>query len=403
VTQRLRAGLADLASEATSVDMRARVRQGARRVARRNLALGMATALLLVAGSVAGFVTLWPTGFAPPPGPGQTPSPEASASLTPTPSPVDLSNATFTVPTYPGPWATPCPGGEYTFADGVAEVRAGSRLVIADTPPLHGDLDGVPGEETVIMVQCATEGASNDNALAVRVEPGGAVTALGWVNVDAGGGLLVLDPAEPIEISGGSVRVLVTSPYDAPQNLDKQTRAYQYRDGRMVQSDGPTTFAAATTDASAIDLNNRTVYLSTNDEPGGNGSTNTYMGTVRLSNGSGTAYLQKVIDGSVVAHVRATVRVVQTLLVRTGARQTPVAVLEVTPDDAPARTVVMAYHHSEFTGYAAQEPWTVFTTAPGEAAPSVTADTDQLVVQTDSGTHSFRFNPDPVGARWSAI
>lgn len=396
MTNRLRASLADLASEATPVDLRGRIHRGARRVARRNQALGVTAGLLLVAGSVATYLTVWPTGAGP--DPAITPDPSGTISG---PDP-DLSNATFTVPTYPGPWGFACPGGERRFADGIADIGPDAKLVIADTPALRGDLDGAPGDETVIMVQCATEGASDNNPLAVRVEAGGAITTLGWVNVDTDGQLLVLDPAEPVEIVDGTVRVVVLYRYEPMPNLEKQTRAYAYQDGRLVQVDGPTSFAPPTTDAAAVDLRNATLYVSTNDEVV-NGLPDTYAGHVRISNGSGSDYLQKIVDGIAVGNVRVSVTVVQTVLVATGAWQTPVAVLEVTPADAPPRSIVVAYHHNQLTGYAAQDPWTVFTTPPGAAPPTVTSGTGQLVVTTDDGVRTFQYNPDPAGLRWFEV
>jgi hypothetical protein len=384
VTNGLRAGLADLATAARPVDLRDRVHRGARRIARRNRALGAAAGVLLVTGSVAGLLTLAPAAG-------------------PAPQPADLSNATIAVPAYPGPWASACPQGEYTFADGIADVGPGARLVIADTPALRGDLDGVPGDETVIMLRCDTEGQSDGNPFVVRAEADGSVTSLGWVNVDADGELLVRDRAEPVEIVGGSIRVVVLHRSDSREHLEKQTRDYAYRDGRMVQLGGPTSFPTPTTDANTIDLRNTTLYVSTNDEVT-NGFPDTYAGYVSISHGSGTAHLDKIIDGTTTGSVLVTVTVVQTLLVQTGERLTPVAVLEVTPADAPPRSLVMAYHHNELSGYAAREPWTVFTTAPGAPAPFVTKSPNQLTVSTDGGARTFQFNLDnATGPPWIEV
>jgi len=232
--------------------------------------------------------------------------------------------------------------------------------------------------------------------LAVRAEADGSVTALGWVNVDADGELLVLDRTEPVEISDGSVRVTVLNRYDTPERRDKQTRAYHYRDGRMTQMAGPTTFPAPTTDATTVDLYNTTLYVSTNDDVT-NGFPDTYTGFVKLSDGSSTGHLEKLVDGMNTGSVRATVTVEQTEFVQTGSRQTPVAVLQVTPADAPQRSVVMAYHHSDFTGWAFGESWTVFTTEPGAAVPTITVSDGRIVVTASEVTHTFLFNPDAGG------
>jgi hypothetical protein len=403
VTEKLRAGLADLAAQAAPIDLHRRVHKGARRIERRNRALGFTAAAVLAAGSLAVYVALRPTVAGP--DPSVSPSPSVTTRL----PEVDLRNATFTVPIYPGPWGAACPGGERTFVDGMVDTQPGSKLYMNPTlEVLRGDLDGQPGDERVVRIQCATEGGSDDNPLAVKVSPDGAITTLGWVNVDADGELLVLDPAEPIELAAGSIRVFVIGRYgDLPQNLDKQARTYAARNGTLAQTAGPTTFEQGTTDAGAIDLRNTTLYLATNDGPGAGGSVNAYLGFVKTAAGAGSANFEKIVDGTDVGSVVVTVAVRQTLIVRTGGRETPVAVIDVKPADGPQRTVVVAYHHDQISGYAARDPWTVVTSKAGETITSVTGDDGQLTLgMTANGVaavRAFRFNSDPAGARWVEV
>lgn len=393
MTHRLRAGLADLAATATPVDLRERVYAGARRIARRNRTLGALTGLVLVAGSVAGYTVLRPSlGIGPQPGvttTAATPDPT-------TPVAVDVRNTTFTVPAYPGAWADACPAGERTFVDGLADVQPGAKLMIAEEV-LRGDLDGAPGDEFVLQVQCATEGPSWLNLLAVGVAPNGEVSALGWVNVDADGELLFLDPAEPVELRDGSVRVVVLYRYDSEEQRDKQARSYAYRDGQMVQIDGPTSFPPAPTDPAAVDLRNVTLYVSTGAWTG-ESATTYYSGYVRLVNGTATGHLQKIVNGVAVANVSATVTVIDTALVPTGDHQTPVVAFAVTPADGPSESVVIAYH--PWQGYVAREPRNVYVPAPGEAIESITAGSGQLSVVTTSGTRTFQYAPNAAGPGW---
>ena len=396
MTQRLRAGLTDLAATATPVDLRERVYRGARRITRRNRALGAMAGLLLVAGGTAGYAALWPSlGAGPGPGTSASPTgPDPSA----TPAVVDLFNATFTVPAYPGPWAVPCPAGERTFVDGVADVQGGANLVIADEV-LRGDLDGAPGDEFVLWVQCATEGGSDLNLLAVKVGPDAAVSTLGWVNVDADGGLLMLDPAEPVEIRDGSIRVGVIRRYDAEAHRDKQTRAYAARDGRMVQVDGPTSFAPAPTDPAAVDLRNMTLYVHTSWWM--DAAATSYGGYVKLIDGEATAHFEKIENNAVVDHVVTTVTVTDTALVPTGEGSIPVGVFEVAPADGPSRWVVVAYH--PWNGYAAQDGWNMFVGAPGERIESITMEPERISIHTANWTRTFQYNPDVAGPRWVEV
>lgn len=397
MTHRLRAGLTDLAATATPVDLRERVYRGARRIARRNRTLGAMAGLLLVAGGAAGYAALRPSlGAGPAPGTSVSPTgPEPSATI---PAVVDLFNATFTVPAYPGPWAVPCPAGERTFADGVADVQADAKLVIAEEV-LRGDLDGAPGDEFVLRVQCATEGPSDLNLLAVKVSPDGAVTALGWVNVDADGGLLILDQAEPVEIRDGSIRVVVIRRYDAEAHRDKQTRTYAARDGRMVQVDGPTSFAPAPTDPAAVDLRNMTLYVHTSWWR--DAATTSYGGFVKLVDGEATAHFEKIVNNTVADRVVTTVTVTDTALVSTGEGPIPVGVFEVAPADGPSRWVVVAYH--PWNGYAAQEGFNVFVGAPGERIESITIEPERISVHTANRTRTFEYNPDVAGPRWVEV
>ncbi len=180
------------------------------------------------------------------------------------------------MPTYPGPWATPCPGGNRTFVQGIADVAEESKLHMVDEP-VRGDLDENLDEEVVVKLVCSTEGASDGNPLLVRVEPDGRITTIGWVNLDADGDLLVMDPAEPIEFAAGRIRVVVIGRYgDLPQNLDKEAFAFAVRDNRIVMTGGGP-FLPGTTDASAVDLRNTTLFLATNDGTGAGGSVNSYL------------------------------------------------------------------------------------------------------------------------------
>ena len=304
MTEKLRTGLADLAAQAMPTDLHDRVHSGAHRIAQRNRAFAVLAATVLAAGFVAGYATLRPIGAGPgptdPASPTGSPSPSATAPL------VDLRNATFWVPTYPGPWGTPCFGGSRTFVQGIADVAEEAKLHMIHEP-VRGDLDGKPGDEVVVKLVCSTEGSSDGNPLLLRVEPDGHITTMGWVNLDADGELLVLDRAEPIVIADGGVSVVVIGRYsDVRRDLDKQTRIFAYQDGRLYQVGGPTTFAPGTTDVRAVDLRNSTLYISTEAAKGSGAS---YLGYVKTVGGTGTAYFEKIVDGSHVGNVAVTVAV----------------------------------------------------------------------------------------------
>ncbi len=166
----------------------------------------------------------------------------SSASVKPTPKPAatrpstDFGNATFEIPAFPQPWAQACPAGKRTFKDGLAAITPGAAIAInARVPAVVGNLDGQSGDEAVIMLHCAVEGASPFTPFVIKLDASGKVTgSLGFVLQEPGKPFLMSEEEQPVSIVDGVVQVDVLGEYD--NQSPKRTVGYTYRDGKFVQA-----------------------------------------------------------------------------------------------------------------------------------------------------------------------
>ncbi|GIH05933.1 hypothetical protein Rhe02_40000 [Rhizocola hellebori] len=289
MTQDLRAGLAELAGEARSVDLRDRVLRGSRRLALRQRVIGAGMASVALAGVVGVLVLIGPGGDVKPPIGSPTPtvaSPSPSASPTPSPEPVppvDIRNASFVVPAFPE--TTDCPAGLRKFVDGRVDVDPNASpqetSLMLDGKPTMADVDGKPGAEILTVIWCRGY-VAHGQVLALEVSPTGELSPLGFVLRSPDHQSFEVDSDKPIVVRDGVVEVTVLSPI-VPDGghyiLDMQVRAYRFQNGSFSQVGGPTKFANPPSDPAKTDMANATVKLIA---PGG-------LGFVKLVNGSGIA------------------------------------------------------------------------------------------------------------------
>ena len=167
-----------------------------------------------------------------------------SASVKPTPVPAttrpstDFGNATFHVPEFTGYWNT-CTAGTRTFKNGYALIKDnGSNKtgisINERVPAVVGDIDGQPGDEAVIMLHCATEGASPFTPFVIKLDASGKVAgSLGFVLQIPGKPFIVSEEEKPVSIVDGVIKVDVFGEYG--NQGPKRTVSYAYRDGKFVQ------------------------------------------------------------------------------------------------------------------------------------------------------------------------
>lgn len=238
-----RAQLADLAAQAAPVDLYARVLAGSRRRSRRRTAAALAAAVLLSGGTVASVVLV--AGRSTPP-PVTTPSGSAAASRSAAASPaprrsepaVDVRNSSFEVPEL-----SLCPAGRRTFVDGTEQDGPYNHLTVAElTPPARADLDGVPGDELVVLASCRIDGIFTRKQLLALSLADGTLSPLGFVLDSATFGFVPwLDPAR-VSVRGDVVTVWIEG-YgndDGAARITPEERGYAYRGGAFVQVSGPT-------------------------------------------------------------------------------------------------------------------------------------------------------------------
>ncbi|WP_144119901.1 hypothetical protein [Catellatospora sichuanensis] len=240
-----RAQLADLAAQAVPADLYPRVLTGSRRRSRRRTAAVLAAAVVLSGG----FATTVLVGRSLPPpvttpsgsaGPVTTPptlsgSPSAEVSSEPV---VDVRNASYDVPAI-----AVCAAGRRTFVDGTERDGPYNHLTVAEpSPPVRADLDGVPGDEMIVLVSCRVEGIFTRKQLLALTVADGTLRPLGLVLDSRTFDFFPwIDPAL-VSVRGDVVTVRIEG-YgndDGAARIAPEERGFAYRDGAFVQVSGPT-------------------------------------------------------------------------------------------------------------------------------------------------------------------
>ncbi|MEU8078210.1 hypothetical protein AB0B31_22455 [Catellatospora citrea] len=248
----LRSGLADLAAQAAPADLYSRVLTGSRRRSRRRAVAALAAVTVLTGATVTGAVLFGDQLLPPPvttptstPATPPVPTPTGSRAPSPAVSPssvtpqVDVRNATFDVPELGF-----CSASRRTFVDGLERDAVRNQMRVLElSPPGRADLDGVPGDEVVVLIGCQLEGPWYDTqVLALTVGADGALRPLGCV-VDAATDAFGpwIEPTD-LRVRGDEV-VLRIRGYgwdDGAEWIAPQERGFAYRDGAFVQVSGPT-------------------------------------------------------------------------------------------------------------------------------------------------------------------
>jgi hypothetical protein len=292
MTQDLRAGLAELAGEVRSVDLHDRVLKGSRRLAIRQRVIGSTISIVAVAGVTSALMLLRPDGGeVKPPIESATPT-LASPSAAPSPSPdptlsIDLRNATFALPEFPGDAG--CPAGVRKFTDGRASADPKAEPepteLVQIGEPIMANVDGVPGAEILTGIACIGY-VGRGQVLALKVLPNGELSALGFVLQSPDHPTFEVHSYEPIIVHDGVIEVSLVSP-GVPDGghaiLDLQVRGYRFQNGSFRQVSGPAKFANPPSDPTMTDFANATVQVPTSNE---------YF-IVKLTNGAGRARVGK--------------------------------------------------------------------------------------------------------------
>ncbi|MEU8000657.1 hypothetical protein AB0B66_05720 [Catellatospora sp. NPDC049111] len=243
-----RAQLAELAAQATPVDLYPRVLATSRRRARRRVVASVATVLALAGGLLATVVVVGRSAAPPVTTPSTSPGPVTArpATLAPTvPSPgtglvaPEVRNASFEVPAM-----ALCPAGRRTFVDGREREGPYNFLTVAElSPPARADLDRVPGDELLVLVSCRIEGIFTRKQVLALTVTDGSLRPLGFVlDAKAFDFFPWVDPGQ-VSVRGDMVVVRFEG-YgndDGAERITPQERGYAYRDGAFVQVSGPTT------------------------------------------------------------------------------------------------------------------------------------------------------------------
>jgi hypothetical protein len=235
-----------------------------------------------------------------------------------------------------------------------------------------GDLDGQPGDEAVVGVNCTVEGRYPLLPLVLRVAPNGAITTVGWAAL-AGGEPVMVDPYEPWTIVDRTLQVSVVSTLDLSWPWAKQRRGYTLRDGAVVQVSGPTTFPAPT-DLASFDPANATLRLNLTIGASSTSIGTGWWGWVSLVGGHGQAFFGTAQDDPAHPPVPVEVTVEQVVQLRLDGQPRPSALLRVTPAGAPPVQVVI--------GIAVPQPGSldrVLLTRPGEVVRGIAADGDNRI------------------------
>lgn len=242
-----RAQLADLAAQAEPVDLYPRVLATSRRRARRRAVAAVAAVVALSGGFAATAVVV---GRSVPP-PVTTPSesaapvtarPSAAASASPgtgeTTPVTDVRNASFEVPAM-----ALCPAGRRTFVDGTERDGPYNFLTVGElSPPLRANLDGVAGDELLVLVSCRIEGIFTRKQVLALTAADGTLRPLGFVlDAKTFDFFPWVDPAQvSVRADVVTVRIEGYGNDDGAERITPEERGYAYRDGVFVQVSGPT-------------------------------------------------------------------------------------------------------------------------------------------------------------------
>jgi hypothetical protein len=409
MSEKIRQNLIELSGEVRAADLHDRVLAGSRRITLRNRALGSAAMVTAVVAVIFGVSVLRPTAQGPvpaessspvptvtesaPPAPSQTPS--ASPSGPPPPaSGFPWNNATFDVPAFPG---TPCKSGSYKFVNGAHRVDDQTQLRLDNyMAPAVSNVDGVAGDETLVLIRCAMDSGESWQVLALKVN-GERVTTVGFV-LDRSD--LDLDFAEGIQVADGTVYLEVfTGCHEACPHSEKQRRGYAYVSGGFRQVSGPTSFTPIPA-VPLIDPGNTTLALSFSTTAG------QAFGYVRMVDGAGQARF-RVGDSSAtpVKSVRAEVTLGPTARGKREGEDFIAAILTITDESGAARKIGYVFSKATNT------PWPLGGTplvAGGEGGvtdlKAISAGTDvvTVTVTTSGGNQAWTYRPSvSSGTGWS--
>jgi hypothetical protein len=288
MNDRLHNDLADLADQVAVVDLRSRALRTSRRITlqRRLTAVAAAVAVIAIgAGGAFAFsgqdqkpVPAGSTSPSPSTSPSGLPSAQPSGSVSDSPSAqgqapsiysVDIRNATIVMPDWPH--FDMCQSGPHKFVDGesVASKANGNEYDydMLPAPVTYADLDGQPGDEALVTVQCTGDGSVNPSQLlALKPKPDGTLGVLGAPNTSL---TKILDyDLYDISVSNRVVSLETMGPHTSNGGPaePKQLHGYRYDDGAFHQVSGSTQDAAWPNDIYGVDLGNST--LSVNDDQG---------------------------------------------------------------------------------------------------------------------------------------
>ncbi|MBF6134712.1 hypothetical protein IU501_17085 [Nocardia otitidiscaviarum] len=155
----------------------------------------------------------------------------------PDPGTVDLASVTLTLPQWPAAdRRSECPSGTYTFVDGQAPAARGWNYYIEFLgDPVHGDLDGRPGEEILTVIGCGPpESEASTAAVGLWVTDIGRVETMGYVQGDAS---FVADIGD---IGIEDRIVLLDTRVGLGPDASRQHREFRWEDRHFVQVSGPT-------------------------------------------------------------------------------------------------------------------------------------------------------------------
>jgi len=371
VTTRLQERLGELAEEVRVVDMYDRVIRGSRRVTVRNRVVASVAAVVVMSGTAVGVAALLPLPVPPQPSPSVTPSP--------TPPNVDIRDAMFEVPEFPGfpggdSW---CPAANRWFGDGY--VRAGGRADNAISlrmigPLVRADIDGVPGDEILVELECTKPlGLTRGQVLAVKITPEGKYVSMDFVLRSPDHATFMVHDGS-VRVESGTILVDVLGPnQDAVVRVfDLQTRGYAYRNGEFVQVSGPTRFADPPASYRRVDFRNVTACVALPNPRDG-----VDTGVTRIIDGKGVV---------TVAGVRYELTVVSSAIFTQ--RPYGVMLLRLQPDSGLPVTVVNSYRMYD----SVPVPCGVDTTALVgiDGATKVEASGGTLKVTVDGKVRTYR-------------
>jgi hypothetical protein len=315
MTARLKQCLGELADEVRLVDMHERVVRGSRRAKVRNWVVVSIAATAAMSGTVAGVASIRLEPVPPQPNPSVTPSIKQSN--------VNIRNARFDVPEFPGgdgwcPAATRSFGNGYVRTGGQADNAIALRMI---GEPVRADIDGQPGDEILIELDChAPAGLSRGQVLAVKISPEGEYVSMGFVLRSPDHPTFMVHDGS-VRVEHGTILVEVLGPnQDAVMRVfDLQTRGYAYRNGEFVQVSGPTRFADPPSGYRRVDFRNVTACVALPHPRDG-----VRLGVTRISDGKGTVTIDGVLyDLTVVSSVLFTQRPYGVALYRLEPRSEP--------------------------------------------------------------------------------